>query len=83
VCVSLSSSCFIHVIDLLLFRTRPSSAGSKITRVWFPLGASWADLVGHCEKEHPAACEEFEKLSPCQVVELRQRMLGNKVPRKF
>jgi hypothetical protein len=44
----------------------------------FPTNASWATLIGHCESEHLGACEELEKLSPSQVVELRQRVKGMK-----
>ena len=45
----------------------------------FPLNASWADLINHnhcqTEAEHVKACEDMEKLSPSQLVEMRQRKL--------
>ena len=28
----------------------------------FPLNASWADLINHCQTEHMKACEDMEKL---------------------
>jgi len=40
----------------------------------FPLNASWADLINHCQTEHAKACEDMEKLSPSQIAELKQRM---------
>ena len=40
----------------------------------FPLNASWADLINHCQTEHAKACEDMEKLSPSQLAEMKQRM---------
>ncbi|KAF8812746.1 hypothetical protein BYT27DRAFT_7086727 [Phlegmacium glaucopus] len=40
----------------------------------FPLNASWADLINHCQTEHSKACEDMEKLSPSQIAEMKQRM---------
>jgi len=40
----------------------------------FPLNASWADLINHCQTEHTKACEDMEKLSPSQLAEMKQRM---------
>ena len=39
----------------------------------FPLNASWADLINHCQTEHTKACEDMEKLSPSQLAEMKQR----------
>ena len=39
----------------------------------FPLNASWADLINHCQTEHTKTCEDMEKLSPSQLAEMKQR----------
>lgn len=46
----------------------------------FPVKATWAELIGHCQEAHPKSCEELEKLSPSQVAELRQRTASSKTP---
>ncbi|KAF8148831.1 hypothetical protein B0H34DRAFT_199803 [Crassisporium funariophilum] len=40
----------------------------------FPTTASWADLIDHCQSVHPLACRAFEKLSPGQIAEMKQRL---------
>ena len=46
---------------------------SKANTQKFPLNASWADLINHCQTEHTKACEDMEKLSPSQLAEMKQR----------
>ena len=42
--------------------------------VAFPLSAAYADLVGHCEREHDAALEALAGMSPGEIAEMRQRL---------
>jgi hypothetical protein len=61
-------------IGLLSDRTRrKSGAATMVPVTTFPLDASWPHLIGHCEREHPAARNVLERMSPAQVVEMRQR----------
>jgi hypothetical protein len=30
--------------------------------------ATWEDLVDHCERQHPSACEEVAGLRPAEIV---------------
>lgn len=57
-------------------RSRRERANAAIDPATFPLGASWTDLLGHCQQLHPASCAELEGKSPAQVAELRQRLLS-------
>jgi hypothetical protein len=58
----------------------PSPTSTLTVPRKFPVKASWAELIGHCQEAHPRSCEELEKLSPSQVAELRQRMASSKSP---
>lgn len=45
------------------------------TRVaMFPLSAAYAELVGHCEREHDAALGALACMSPGEIAEMRQRL---------
>jgi hypothetical protein len=62
-------------------RTRRKSGVASMPVMTFPLDASWPHLIGHCEHEHPAARNVLERMSPAQVVEMRQRVLRGEVVR--
>jgi len=42
----------------------------------FPRGATCHELALHCEREHPAACEEMIAMNAGEIMELRLRMMG-------
>ncbi|KAJ6615477.1 hypothetical protein B0H10DRAFT_2040666 [Mycena sp. CBHHK59/15] len=58
----------------LLFETRGNTMHCRGCLRAFAATAAWADLVGHVQTAHGAACAELEMLSPAQVVERRQRL---------
>jgi hypothetical protein len=53
---------------------RHGHAGSPARPKIFTRSATWEELADHCERLHPAACEEIAGMGPGEVMELRQRM---------
>ncbi|KAF8972069.1 hypothetical protein BDZ97DRAFT_1783056 [Flammula alnicola] len=43
----------------------------------FTITAPWTALVGHCEREHPKACQDLARLAPAQIVEMKQRLVAS------
>jgi hypothetical protein len=41
--------------------------------------ATWEDLVDHCERQHPSACEEVAGMRPAEIMELQLRMMHAQV----
>jgi hypothetical protein len=54
--------------------TRYQQSNSHDPPKTFPLDATWPQLIGHCQSEHPDGCNALERLNPAEVQELRQRL---------
>ncbi|KZT23218.1 hypothetical protein NEOLEDRAFT_1136842 [Neolentinus lepideus HHB14362 ss-1] len=39
----------------------------------FPLKSSAVELSAHCEEQHPMACQDLLRMTPAEIVELRER----------
>lgn len=56
-----------------IYRLRNQEDKSQMV-VRYSENAPWAELSGHCEKEHPMAFEALSRMSPTQIMEMKQQM---------
>ncbi|KAI0959099.1 hypothetical protein AcW1_004028 [Taiwanofungus camphoratus] len=52
-------------------RERKEKVDRKLPVVSFPSNASWTDLAGHCEKEHPMGYEKLISMTSKQITEAK------------
>ncbi|KAI0246782.1 hypothetical protein BJV78DRAFT_1251630 [Lactifluus subvellereus] len=57
---------------MCLLRKREVDEDTQVAT--YPMGAAYAELVGHCEKEHEAALDALASMTPSEIAEMQQRM---------
>jgi hypothetical protein len=57
-----------------LFRLRKRELDEDTPVATYSIGASYNELVGHCEQEHEAALDALACMTPSEIAEMQQRI---------